>query len=118
MNTRTRIQKIRARFGIETRFDLAPVPVATFRAIQEAALEQFKHRLLQEWLAPSRTEFNPLLRRAANEAASLAWTTPYPLLFLPALLEEKATRAIERHERQIRVRKRSRLLFRGVPLVL
>ena len=112
MKTRTRIQKIRARFGAETRFDVAPVPAATFRAIQQTALEQFKHRLLQELLARmSRPEFNPVLRRAANEAASLAWTTPFPLLFLPALLEEKAARAVEQHQRQTHVRKRSRLLL-------
>lgn len=30
-----------------------------------------------------------LLNRAVAEAEALAWSTPYPLLFLPALVEEK-----------------------------
>lgn len=37
------------------------------------------------------------LCRAAEEAAAIAWTTSYPLLVFPVLLEEKATQA--RHYR-------------------
>jgi hypothetical protein len=30
-----------------------------------------------------------VVKQAATDAEALAWSTPYPLLFLPALLEEK-----------------------------
>jgi len=68
-----------------------------------------KERLLQELLAQAadRPELNPAFRRAANDALSLAWVTPFPLLFLPALLEEKAAEARQRMERQDRVRERT-----------
>jgi hypothetical protein len=35
----------------------------------------------------------PALERAVVEAGALAWSTPYPLLFLPALAEEKVLNA-------------------------
>jgi hypothetical protein len=41
-----------------------------------------------------------LLERAVAEAEALAWTTPYPLLFLPALAEEKVVHARQWSERQ------------------
>ena len=46
------------------------------------------------------------MRRAANEAAALAWLTPFPLLVLPALLDEKAEAARRQAERQQTVTKR------------
>ena len=50
-------------------------------------------------------------RRAANEAAALAWITAYPLLVFPALFDEKADMAISRAERQEEIRERSRELL-------
>jgi hypothetical protein len=41
-----------------------------------------------------------LLRQAMNEAEALAWTTPYPLLFLPDLAEEKVQSARQWTSRQ------------------
>jgi hypothetical protein len=49
-----------------------------------------KYRLKRD-LVPEITGRVPdqLLNRAVAEAEALAWSTPYPLLFLPALVEEK-----------------------------
>jgi hypothetical protein len=68
--------------------------------------------LLLEWLeAIVDARLNSYLRRAANEAAALAWVTPYPLLVFPALFEEKAEMVHERAERQKQVRQKSRELL-------
>jgi hypothetical protein len=54
------------------------------------ALSDLKDRLLQSRLAQiSDAELVRLLRLAAGEAEALAWQTPFPLLLLPVLLEEK-----------------------------
>ena len=58
-------------------------------------------------------EFNAPLRRAANEATALVWLTPFPLLLLPALLEEKAATARRQIARQNQINKRSKALFVG-----
>ena len=86
-----------------------PVPAVPFRGTQETELDRLKARLLQEWLAQTADEqlYAPL-RRAANEAAGLAWFTPFPLLFFPALLEEKARTAQRQQARQQQIRRRSR----------
>ena len=47
------------------------------------------------------------LRRAVNEADALAATTPFPVLFLPALAEEKAHGALHWHARQREILGRS-----------
>lgn len=47
------------------------------------------------------------LRHATHEAWALAWTTPYPLLVLPVLLEEKLAAARRYSERQRIVQFRS-----------
>ena len=96
-----RRNKVSARFQPETRFEVIPVPSVPFRGTQETELERLKARLLQQLLdqIPDE-ERNTLLRRAANEAASLAWFTPFPLLFFPSLLEEKARAAQQQGARQ------------------
>ena len=84
-------------------------PEAPFRLNQPTELERLKDRLLQPLLAETiqQPELNPAYRRAANDAVSLAWVTPFPLLFLPALLEEKAAEARKRTARQQAVLKRT-----------
>lgn len=87
--------KLKARFGPETRFAVLPVPPAPFRATQESDFERLKSRLLTETLlSTGRPEFNATIRRAANEAAALAWVTFYPLLVFPGLFEEKLHHAL------------------------
>ena len=86
-------QEVPARFAQETRFDLAPQFAQPFRGAQE---EKFDDAV--------QTELNTPLRRAANEAAALAWTTSFPLLVFPTLLEEKARQARLQLQKQKQVR--------------
>jgi hypothetical protein len=106
MNARYRW--VPTRFGPETRFEVRPTPAAPFRGNHETELERLKNRLLREELYElPRPEFNGYVRRAANEAAALAWVTPYPLLVFPTLFEEKTETALLQAERQESVRRRS-----------
>ena len=106
MNTTYR--RLRTRFAPETEFEVKPLPAATYRAAQEARFEALKHRLLLisfDELPDSRV--NARLRRAANEAAALAWLTPYPTLVYPVLFEEKARAAAVYARRQKQVKART-----------
>jgi hypothetical protein len=72
------------------------------------ALQSLKARLLDEQLTDATdAELRGRLHRAAEEAASLAWTTPIPLLALPELLAEKAREAWRQFERQRSVQGRN-----------
>jgi hypothetical protein len=83
---------------------MQPAPPAPFRATQESEFERLKNRLLTETLLATGTpELNASIRRAANEAAALAWVTFYPLLLFPGLFEEKLRHAVRHAERQARV---------------
>src|SRR5436189_4840116 len=96
-------------FAPETSFEVKPAPPPPFRAAQELKFEGLKERLIEERVE---NELDPdsfnYLRRAANEAAALAWVTPYPLLVFPGLFEEKADMALLRARRQRHVLARSR----------
>jgi hypothetical protein len=105
-------RSVPTRFGPETGFEVKPVPLAPFRARQANELERLKARLLSERLeALGDPEVGGQLRRAANEAAALAWVTRYPGLFFPVLFKEKAETALLRAERQEQVLQRSRGLL-------
>ena len=81
-----------------------PGPPAPFRATQETEFERLKNQLLALQLAGlTKPELNTPLRRAANEAAALAWVTLYPLLVFPVLFEEKTATAVRQTERQARI---------------
>lgn len=101
MNTYT--TRVPAEFGPETRFELRPAPVAPFRATRETDFERLKTRLLDEQLDGAPPALNVPLRRAANEAAALAWVTFYPLLVFPVLFEEKTAAALRQAQRQARI---------------
>src|SRR5436190_20938314 len=104
----TNYKRVPTRFGPETRFEVKPVPPAPFRATQETELERLKNKLLLRLLNDlNEPAVNAYVRRAANEAAALAWVTPYPLLTFPGLFDEKALAALVQGERQVNVRKRS-----------
>jgi hypothetical protein len=99
---------LKPQFGPDVRFE---VPAAPFRAALTSELEQLKNRLLRQALQGNAdVGQNLLLRRAANEAAALVWLTPYPLLLLPELLEEKARAARLQNGRQRQIRRRSQTL--------
>jgi hypothetical protein len=48
-------------------------------------------------------EFSAHVRRAAKEAAALAWVTPYPLLVFPVLFSERPMSALAIAARQEQV---------------
>jgi hypothetical protein len=58
----------------------------------DTELERLKNKLLKEALERAEPEFYPILRRAANEALAIAYTTPYPNLFYPLLFTEKVSK--------------------------
>jgi hypothetical protein len=96
--------KVKTGFAPETRFALQPVTAVPFRANLESEFERLKNRLLAETLDEAeQPELNVPLRRAANEAAALAWVTFYPLLVFPALFEEKSRAAVRQAARQARI---------------
>ena len=112
---KTKRTKLLTRFEPETRFDVAPAEAVPFRGVRETELEQFKNRLLRAALTVAGdAELDAPLRRAATEAAGVAWLTPFPLLFLPALFEEKALAARRQFERAQSVRSRSRRILAEV----
>jgi hypothetical protein len=108
-------KKVPSRFAPETRFEVILVPPAPFRGSMENKLEALKHRLLAKVLNEIKDiDLNVLIRRVANEASALAWTTPFPLLMLPSLLDEKVQSARRQAERQKAVLKRSHRLLGAV----
>ena len=112
MNMNENYRRVPTYFGPDTGFEVRPNPPAPFRARQEAEFARLKGRLLEERLEErSKRQLDGCLRRAANEAAALAWVTRYPLLVFPALFEEKAETALLRAERQAQIRQRSRVLL-------
>jgi hypothetical protein len=103
--------KITAEFRPELHFEVRPVAVAPFRAVHEDEFERLKSRLLSEKLfANSNPALNAPVRRAANEAAALAWVSFYPLLVFPVLFEEKVRAAVRQAGRQTRILAASREL--------
>jgi hypothetical protein len=109
--THTKTKRLRTRFGPETRFELPTVPLP-FKAVQETDFEQLKRRLLQNVLMEAaREDLYAPLRRAANEAAALAWTTEFPALLLPELFAEKVLATVLQVEKQREIRAKSEGLF-------
>jgi hypothetical protein len=101
-----------AEFGPETHFEVKPLPPAPFRAVQENEFESLKNGLVRQKLESLwKPELGIQVRRAANEAAALAWVTPYPSLVFPVLFEEKTDVALRVAFRQQQIHKRSLELF-------
>ena len=74
-------------------------------------LERFKQCLLFEHRsATPDSDVRLWLNRAADEAASIAWATPYPLLVFPVLLEEKLNDAQRKAELQKAIYDRSHVI--------
>ena len=105
-------QRLRAEFGPEVRFEVKPEPPGPFRVAQESRFEALKAQLLAERLGQVwKPEWHGSVRGAANEAAALAWVTPYPLLVFPVLFEEKSDAALARFVRQAQIRQHSQELL-------
>jgi len=106
MNTNRNI--LNTEFAATARFDPAYIPAAPFRGTVENELETLKRRLLANELGRAASvDASIHLRRAANDAAALAWLTPYPLLVLPVLFEEKVRESRKRAGRAALIRARS-----------
>jgi hypothetical protein len=100
--------RVPTKFEASTRFAPPIVARVAFRGAAETELDQLKNRLLARELERTTSlEQNVGLRRAANDAAALAWLTPYPLLLLPTLFEEKVRAARLKAGRQALIRERS-----------
>ena len=102
--------QVPTRFAPETRFELRPAPAVPFRAAQESEFERLKNKLLAEQLLAAAPGLNAPLRRAANDAAALAWATLFPLLVFPVLFEEKTGAAVLRAQRQARIYANTQLI--------
>ena len=71
-------------------------------------LERFKQCLFNEHRSATLdSQAKPWLNRAADEAASIAWATPCPMLVLPVLLEERLKDARRKAELQKTIYERS-----------
>jgi hypothetical protein len=107
---KTQTTRLPARFARPTRFQVRPRILT--RAECQARLGELKDRLLRLHLAePGASDLAPVVRRAADDAASLAWASPYPLLILPELVEEKVAAARVQAARQAQIRRQSAALF-------
>ncbi len=78
----------------------------------ESELERLKYSLLRHELAQAAPVLVVSLRRAANEAAALAWLESHPLLVFPTLFNELVLAARRRAYKQEFVRARSAEFFR------
>ena len=79
------------------------------RIPDDPGLDVLTTRLLAEQLNQVQdVALRERLRRAAAESASIAWSTPYPLLTLPELFAEKEREARGQHERQQIIQRRNR----------
>ncbi len=109
MNTRN--NTVPTEFAENTRFTppiVATTTPAAFRGALDNELDRLKEKLLATELArTTNLDANVLLRRAANDAVSLVWLTPFPLLLLPALFDEKARAARRAAGRQALIRERT-----------
>jgi hypothetical protein len=100
--------QIITRFEAETQFEVGAIAPVPFRGALETELDQLKERLLGPLLNASTDPARGVpLRRAANEAAGLAWLTPFPLLVFPVLFEEKVYAAQRQEARQRQIRRRT-----------
>jgi hypothetical protein len=109
---KTKDNQVPPKFAAASRFAPPVLAAVPFRGVAETELDRLKNRLLARELERT-TSLEQIvgLRRAANDAAALVWLTPYPLLLLPALFEEKARAARIKAGRQARIRERSNELL-------
>jgi hypothetical protein len=96
-------------FEVGNDFELFP---SLERGELEARFAQLKELLLGALLEENETlPLQPRLELAANEAAAVAWTTEFPLLVFPALLDEYARRERVRQNRQLQIQAKSQKLM-------
>jgi len=81
-----------------------PVPNST--SLDAGSRKHRDRNLIQTGDGP-RYDVRRLLASAKHEAEALAWTTPFPSLFLPGLVEEKLIRAVAKAVKQDEVRRQT-----------
>ena len=100
-----------------TRFDFDEgdqfeLPPRFERQELESRFAGLKDELLDGLLDQTDTiELRRRFKQVANEAAGIAWTTEFPLLVFPALLDELAKRERERASRQRAIRAKTEHLI-------
>ncbi len=103
---KTITKRLPTRFARPTRFTVTPVVLT--RAERDARLAALKERLAQQYAAaPEHAALRSGIERALNDAASLAWATPFPLLVLPTLADEKVSAIRRQAGRQAEIFRRS-----------
>jgi hypothetical protein len=103
---------VRTKLERKPRFEVGAIAPVASRGVLETELEELKARLLKPLIDEAKDPADAApLRLAANEAAGLAWFTPFPLLFLPALLEEKVYAAQRQEARQRQIREKTESLL-------
>lgn len=104
-------QCISTQFDNEVAFEMTPLPGVVPSDTVQLRFVELQNRLVEETLHETP---NPFLReglhQAANEAAALSWTTPYPLLVMPVLFNEKVHAVRLRLGKQHRVAMKSQSL--------
>lgn len=107
--------RVPTQFGPEVEFELTPVAQAQARQKVQTEFAALQERLLTASLRSLASgRLRASMRSAATEAAAIAWSTPYPLLVMPLLFEEKAGAARSRTRRQRQIRARSEILVSSV----
>ena len=113
MNAKRRL-RLKAKFAPEARFELKPLARSTVETLRTQELDQLKAQLLGTVLEQTENlALRDPLKRAANEAAAIAWLTAYPLLVFPTLFEEKTREARRQADRQQQILAASEVLFEG-----
>ena len=105
------MKTVPTRFEKDIRFEM-DIPTGRARGAVQDELERLKDRMLSLWVKETASPLlRKRLRQAVQEAASMAWLTPYPLLVLPLLMEEKVREVRRQMIRQQEIRARSQLLL-------
>ncbi len=82
---------------------------------EESIFNKLHKDLLECLLKETETlNLHPMLKAAANEAASLAWSSEFPLLVYPVLLAEKVQAIRLQHMRRENIKRRSQALLEEV----
>ncbi len=104
-------QRIAVQFASDVHFEATPTAPAESRQVSRL-FAKLQDQLVRRCLGGTRgSSVRRHLNRVANEAAAMAWTTPYPLLVMPALFEEKTRLAGVRAFRQQQIQTRSQRLM-------
>lgn len=107
--------RVTIEFAEETRFEVPLKKGGLPLPFVEARFGQYKRRLVGRLVRQYReAEIRRRLRHAVLEAEALAWATPYPLLVMQELAEEKVRTARCHARRQTRIRARSEAILTEV----